>query len=205
MRLAAVAVIGMLVGLAATSCSVNRRSAAFACDRDDDCDDDRACVRGYCTARAIVSPPPTTSGCPAGCTTCDLDDKTCDIECGILQPCARAICPAGFSCTIGCTAPGACNDVDCTSGTDCEITCFGADACGTIRCGEGACDVSCIGKEACGLLDCGRSCRCDQVCADDTACGASLCPLVPAGICSEQGNAAAACDSTDTRGCSRCD
>jgi hypothetical protein len=200
----AAATLALLALLALTpSCSVSRRSTAFACSSDADCDADRVCSRGYCAERTIVAPPPS-NGCPAGCTSCDLDDGTCTIKCTANRPCGRVTCPPGFSCLISCDT-GACSEIDCTAGGDCEVTCDGENACPSVRCGTGACDVGCSGAGACGLLDCGRSCRCDQVCSPSaTACLLSLCPIVLDGICTEEGEATAPCDSTDTRGCDRC-
>ncbi|MBC7978481.1 MAG: hypothetical protein H7138_26140 [Myxococcales bacterium] len=164
------------------------------------------CTRGFCVERGVAMPGPDAgpdNGCPSGCTKCDLDDRTCDIDCSGAR-CATAVCPPGFDCTIECMAPGGCDEIDCTGAASCDITCVGLFACPTITCGPGECDVVCAGQTACGLLDCSSACRCDQICTTASSCAAWSCPIVGAELCTEDGNPTSPCDSSAGRDCDRC-
>jgi hypothetical protein len=196
------AALAALAAVATPSCSVNRRSSGYACDNNSDCDVGRLCSRGYCIERG--GPEPVPGGCPSGCTTCDLEEQTCDIDCSEGTRCTIAQCPPGFDCTIRCMAPGGCTLIDCSAAASCEITCSGVLACQNITCGPGACDVDCIGTGACGLLDCRSSCRCDQFCRSPTSCASSSCPITQTEVCTEDGEDGTPCDSSTGSDCDQC-
>jgi len=206
-------ILGLLAVIAAASaasCSVSRRSTGYACDGIHKCDANRECSQGFCVERTGTDPGPGSDGgvskpgCPPGCTSCDLTDQTCDIECGIGLSCDKVVCPAGFDCTIFCTAPGTCGDIDCTGGGFCDITCIGDAACPRMQCAGGACDITCIGANACGVLDCANACACDESCNLPGACAPALCPIAARGPCTEDGSPNGACDSTASGACDRC-
>jgi hypothetical protein len=189
------AVLG-LGSLAATSCLVTRRSDGFACTSGSDCESGRSCDNGYC----VPSP------CPSQCTSCDLVDKTCRIECSANRPCPSVQCPAGYDCTIKCSSTNACGGIDCGQSIGCTITCSTGSACGNINCGTAPCDISCSGPSACPSIDCAASCRCDVDCNNNpNVCPNVSCPLDDQGaFCAKGGVSNAPCDSTAAPGCGTC-
>jgi hypothetical protein len=162
------------------ACFVDRPSHTFECQTTADCarfDDNRQCRGGYC----IVP------NCPADCTECDEDARTCLVECSTGDSCGNVTCPSGWDCTINCIGTNACNDVDCLAGSKCTVTCAGS----------GACDA----------VDCRAACRCDLTCAAG-ACDTPVCPTVGMGAnqvrCTSDGTSAGTCDSSRASGCTKC-
>jgi hypothetical protein len=191
----------------AAGCSVNHRSDDFACDSQQRCANGRTCVDGLCVVAAdsgvvdTLPPPGDAAVCPSQCTSCNLAQKTCTIDCALNNgACNQAVtCPAGWicnvacsvnnqcnsgvscgnatSCTIACSARQTCKNLTCGRGT-CNVTCSGNSSCGnSILCGTGACNVTCSGNLACGgEVTCGPSCACDVTCRlGAAACAAVTC------------------------------
>jgi len=194
----AAASILVLAVLSMTGCVVSRKSDHFTCTTDSDCDptSGRTCDRGYCVLQGT---------CPSPCTSCDLTNKTCKIDCTSTKPCGSIQCPVGYDCTIKCTGTGACSNIDCNPGTACDITCTsGMAACGAINCGPGECIVDCATPSTCGNVDCVTSCSCEVKCNNAT-CPTNSCPLQPAGLyCTQDGTAASPCAPNANALCDHC-
>lgn len=186
-----------LAALATPSCFVHRVTDDFACGSSSECGSGRVCEQGYCVDGA------TTVICPSPCQSCDLDAKTCRIDCTSGRPCGNVHCPAGYDCTIRCTNSGACGDVDCAQAHGCDVDCSGSSACGNLNCGTGACAVRCSGALACPSVDCAASCKCDVTCNNTAlSCPVMSCPMA-LGPCTQQGSSGAPC-SSDPPGCDVC-
>ena len=185
--------------LSMTSCLVSRKSDNFACTTDSDCDptSGRTCDRGYCVLQGT---------CPSPCTSCDLINKTCKIDCTSNKPCGSVQCPAGYDCTIRCSGTSACSNIDCAPGTGCNITCAsGMAACGGINCGPGPCTVDCAGPASCGTVDCVTSCSCTVSCNNASSCPTNSCPpQAPGMYCTQDGTAASPCNPTASPVCDHC-
>ena len=205
---------------AAGSCSVNHRSGEFACETTRDCAAGRICNDGLCvstrpidagvtldTPSPLDAPLPIDAPqamCPAQCTSCDLDAKTCAVDCGA-NPilCTHAItCPTGFSCKIDCTSERACrNGIDCADAADCTITCGVSQSCRSVTCGAGACKLDCEGLGSCANVTGGNgptTARCSgSTSCTDVTCGSGKCVVdcVGPGSCTKAdcGNACS-CD-----------
>lgn len=184
-----------LGALSTTSCLVSRRSEGYACNTSADCrDPERSCENGYC----VLAP------CPSPCTSCDLVDKTCQIDCTVQgKPCNAVQCPAGFDCTIKCTKPNVCAEIDCSQSNSCDITCSAVAACGAITCGAGACDITCSNQTSCGNVDCAGSCRCDVSCSN-ASCPSMMCPQPAGPACTRSSGSASVCDSSADLACDTC-
>jgi hypothetical protein len=190
-----------LAALPVASCSVHRRSDAFACDpagNGSECAPGRVCRQGFCVETG------GTEACPGSCTSCDVGDRTCEIDCTAGTPCGGVQCPAGYDCTIRCSNGGTCGDVDCAQAHSCDVTCSGPGACGSLNCGPHECKIRCSGALACPLIDCAASCSCDVSCSNPAAsCPAMACPPAVQGLCTEDGTAGTPCNS-DPAGCGLC-
>lgn len=191
-------VVALAGAVAGTSCAVHRRSSDLpTCTTDLDCllVNGGVCDHGYCVDAGSV--------CPSPCTSCDLVDKTCDVQCDSSHICGAVKCPPGFDCTIRCDT-GTCGDIDCAGATHCRIDCRSAMACGNLNCGPAACDISCNGQGACPSIDCANSCRCDVSCnANGVACPNMSCRVAAGGPCTRNGSAGGNCSSNPT-GCDTC-
>ncbi len=186
------------------SCSITHKSGDYACDLPTDCAPGRVCSGGYCVTTGQPSdaphadridapaPPidaPTVEVCPSQCTSCNLQDRQCTIECGPLNNncAAPVVCPPGYSCEIGCLTSGSCRSgVNCANAEACVVTCAGAGSCRDVTCGAGPCAVECSGYNSCERnIHCGAACQCDITCSgpgqkncqtgvvcDDNACSA---------------------------------
>lgn len=133
------------------ACAVNRKSNGLRCERDDECSDGRHCDDGYC----VQSGSSNTTDCPSRCSSCDVDQRLCEIDCDAGHACGDIACPVGYSCTIKCNDRQACGDIDCGIGGRCDVTCVGAGACGDIACDLSCgCDVHCVGDGACRDMAC---------------------------------------------------
>ena len=174
------------LAFALASCSIEHRSGALVCEKQADCPPDRLCRDGCCVFTgpidaSIDSRPvpldapvrPDAFACPPQCTTCDLGDMTCNIDCE-LTDCSDAstpvTCPPGWDCTIACSTQGACRNLDCTQGLGCEVTCKGAGSCRDASCGPAPCDFTCAGEQSCRNVNCDTSCGCDVRCENLTSC-----------------------------------
>src|SRR3954469_1257892 len=123
-RLAALAAAG-LAALPVASCSVHRRSDAFACDpagNGSECGTGRVCRQGFCVESG------GTDACPGPCTSCGVGNRTCEIDCTGGTACGGVQCPAGYDCTIRCSNGGTCGDVDCAQAHSRDVTCAGPGA-----------------------------------------------------------------------------
>lgn len=209
MRLAAATALA--IAALAAACSINHRSGDFTCQTQADCSSNRVCVEGFCVLATLDGGTPGTAndapspggdaaitGCPAQCSSCNLTQKTCAVNCTLVPAlCKQAVtCPAGWSCDIVCAGDNACSSVDCTAGTSCTITCSGQASCQSVDCGASACNVVCQGRDSCRGIDCQSSCACDVNCQNATSClPKPMCPptcMSPDG-CSSQSPACNTC------------
>ncbi|HEU5060023.1 MAG TPA: hypothetical protein VFU21_26005 [Kofleriaceae bacterium] len=214
----------LAVALAASACGIDKRTSAFRCETDSDCDGDRRCEEGYCTVGPrdladatpgaadapfvpiIDASPPDAFDCPDACTGGCLEDFTCVIDCSADASCADPIvCPPGLPCQVSCTGLGSCvTTIDCTAATDCDITCTADGSCsGAVSCAVGEeCDVLCVGASSCAAgVSCAGSCSCEVGCTGTDSCAtASTCPPAPQDRC-ETGNG---CNATGHPSCDEC-
>jgi hypothetical protein len=168
------------LGVVATSCSINHRSDQYACTTNGDCEGGRICDRGYCIVPGSIDAPrpndgpkpnPDANNCPAPCTTCNIAQKTCTINCQTANCTNMVTCPAGYKCDIQCNVDNSCrNGINCQMAAGCNIDCTGKQSCANVECGPGACDVGCIGPASCRGVDCNNSCACDVVCTGSQSC-----------------------------------
>ena len=216
--------VGLWSGTGLTGCGIDKRSSAFQCETDGDCDSDRRCEDGYCTVGprdladaagvtgdgpvgpVIDGTPADAFLCPAACTGGCLGDSTCVIDCSGDGSCGDPIvCPANVPCQVSCTGIGSClTTIDCSASSDCDISCAGEGACsGTVSCPLGAeCDVACAGTTSCAAgVSCADSCSCEVLCAGAGSCAAAaICPAAPANKC-RTGNG---CNATGPPRCDEC-
>jgi hypothetical protein len=226
---------------AAGSCSISHRSGDFACDDTHACATGRTCTDGFCVTaqqpdagvpidgRIAIDAPIPIDGppqpmCPAQCTSCDLDAKTCAVDCSA-DPnlCQKAItCPAGFSCKIDCTSGGSCRQaIDCGDAADCTITCGVSQSCRDVTCGGGACNLecrgfgscasvtggsgtlteTCTGPTSCTSVTCGSG-ACTIGCSGSTSCADVVCG---AGRCGVECTGNGSCSSADCKDACACD
>jgi hypothetical protein len=180
-------VIGLSTSLAfviATSCSVNHRSDEFACTKTLDCDPGRVCSSdGFCVlgtvadaAKSDAPRPDAAPPCPSGCTSCNVTDKTCTIDCTMTTCNNTTItCPAGYKCDILCNTDSSCRSgINCRQAASCNIECSGGQSCRNVSCGPGPCDVSCSGPSSCRNVACGSSCACDVTCTGNQSCSSNI-------------------------------
>ena len=192
------ALVGSALALAIASCAVHRLSDDFRCENNGDCGDGRACSDGFCVDGQ------GNGNCPDECSSCNLGQRTCRIDCTASRPCGSVKCPDGFECDVRCNNAGACGEIDCAEGDGCEISCSGAASCGGIHCGKGACTVDCTGVASCPFVDCADACRCDLDCSSAMACPAASCPEVAGTLCTENKDPGASCDSSVSVVCDTC-
>ena len=176
MKAVALASLVLLAAFAAvTSCSISHRSGEFQCTKQQDCMNGRECINGYCVlpggeidARMPDGhPQPDANLCPSACTTCDVPNMMCTIDCAAAgADCSHAVtCPAGWNCIIKCTVNDECrNGIDCSLAKSCNLTCSGSRTCEPVNCGAGKCTATCTGFSACRGFDCSGSCACDVTC-----------------------------------------
>jgi len=209
----------------AAGCSVSHRSGDFACDSEQRCASGRTCVDGFCVVAAdsgVVDGPGDAAVCPSQCTTCNVAQKACVIDCASNNgACNQAVtCPAGWSCNVLCSLANQCNSgVLCGNATSCTIACGARQTCKTVTCGRGACNVTCTGNSSCSSIGCGPG-ACNVNCTGNGACGAVSCGLacacdvtcrlgacLPANVTCKPGCASTmapqVCTSTAT-GCNTC-
>jgi hypothetical protein len=212
--------IALLIAAAGAGCTIDKRTAAFRCDVDSDCESDRRCEEGFCTVGvrdlpdsapgtpdAPVVPvfdasPPDAFNCPGECTGGCTDNVTCLIDCSAADSCATPIvCPPGLACVVTCTgAPSCQTTIDCSASLGCQVSCGAIGACsGAITCPPGErCNVDCALDNTCaGGVSCAASCACDVLCTGAGSCATEAdCPS-PESQCGQgQGcsSAAGPCD-----------
>lgn len=177
----------LAAGSALAGCSIDRRSSAFACQGNGDCESGRMCIDQLC----VVPNKDAGGDCPQGCTRCE--GGTCYVDCTSAR-CDNFDCPAGFKCNITC-GTGRCTDIDCGA-SDCDVLCEGANACIDVDCGTGKCNVVCSGRRSCTEVTCDDSCGCQVTCDGLVSCTDVTCPMG----CNE-GNG---CSSTAAAACNTC-
>jgi hypothetical protein len=191
------AVFAVVVALA--GCKLDRRSGAYACDTQADCDDGRTCDDGWCVevgggdggAVADADPdqpdadpnqpdagPDAAFVCPGACSSCNAEN-VCIMACPTLGACAdQVVCPPGVACKVECEGDNSCAaGVDCTDAASCRIECNGAGSCAQrLLCGQGQCIVECPGTDSCTAgTDCSASCACVTNCAASACDAPSAC------------------------------
>jgi len=165
----------------ATSCSISKKSGDFACTKQTDCNDGRVCSDGFCVISGTQEIDAATpgdghagdsgNGCPSQCSSCNVQTKSCVIDCAAGANCNDIACPAGWSCDVKCNVEGACRaGISCTGSTGCTIECTAKNTCAGIVCGTGPCDVECSGVQSCRQVTCGPSCACDVRCTGSQSC-----------------------------------
>ena len=176
-------IVGVAVGLAlvAASCGITHRSGDYACVKQSDCSTGRTCQDGFCVLQVLedggmkMDGGSGSNGCPAGCTSCNVAQHMCDINCQSTSCSGQVTCPAGYHCTIECDQQNSCrNGVNCRNALSCALTCSGQSSCIGVECGQGPCDVQCTGAESCQEVSCGTSCACDVVCTNPTSCASGI-------------------------------
>ena len=71
--------LAAVVALAlAAGCSVSHRSGDFTCNDQQRCADGRTCVDGLCV---LASDAGVLATCPSQCTSCELAQRSCTIDC----------------------------------------------------------------------------------------------------------------------------
>jgi hypothetical protein len=178
------ALLGLMILLGA--CSIQHRSDAYACTKQADCNSGRTCTDGLCVVPGSGTPdapksidaPGThvdASSCPAGCSTCNVAQKTCTIDCQSSNCNGQVACPAGYKCDIKCDTDNSCRTgVDCTAALSCNLTCSGTSSCRNVQCGLGPCDINCSGASSCRTIACNSSCACDVACTGNSSCGDTI-------------------------------
>jgi hypothetical protein len=183
MRLVIVlAVISVVSMLSLSSCEINHRSDEFACSKNLDCASGRVCSDGFCVlagtidaARGDAARGDAGSDCPPGCTSCNVLQKTCTIDCSFTSCTNTVTCPSGYNCDILCNTENSCrNGVNCLQSGKCSVECSGKSSCENVTCGPGPCDVACSGPSSCRGVSCGSSCACDVVCTGNQSCQSDI-------------------------------
>lgn len=177
------AVLGILLGAAIAaltiigSCSVSHRSSDYACTKTSDCTGGRVCDNGFCIVEGSIDAPgppkdsPGSNGCPTGCTSCNVAQKQCTVDCRNTSCSGQVTCPTGYHCDIKCDTDGSCrNGVNCTTAASCTVECTAGNACQGVQCGIGPCDVMCTGNGSCRGVSCNQSCACDVLCGTAADC-----------------------------------
>jgi hypothetical protein len=182
MRIVIIIAVALAAAFASlASCDVHHRSDEFACTKNTDCPSGRTCsTDGFCVVSGAVDAPkgdaPRTdaggsNSCPPGCSSCNVAQKTCTINCMQTNCTNTVTCPMGYSCDILCNTDNACrNGVNCQLGTSCSVECSAKSSCQNIQCGPGPCDVACSGVSSCRGVSCSNSCACDVVCTGNQSC-----------------------------------
>ena len=221
MKLALFSVALVVISLFAitTSCSVTHKSGDYACTTSADCNNGRDCSNGFCVldGTSIDARPPTAdapkippdgAGCPAGCTTCSVTEKTCVIDCNApgANCTSTVVCPVGYKCDVKCDAANSCRaGVRCAGTTSCTVECSAQGSCQDVQCGAGRCNVQCSGTGSCKGVQCGTSCACDVGCTGSQSCASSgqtgvTCTKTICQIFSGNGG----CSSTQALSCNTC-
>jgi len=176
-------VVGIALLLAA--CSINHKSDGYSCDINTDCESGRVCSGGFCVVNGSQIDAPRTGDaprgdanngqCPSQCSSCNVTQHTCTINCQTSNCQNTVVCPAGYKCDIQCNTDGACrNGINCTMGASCNIECLSKQSCENVTCGAGPCAVSCSGPASCKNVACSNSCACDVLCSGSQSCASGI-------------------------------
>lgn len=168
-------------GLLLAACSITHKSDGYSCNLNADCDSGRVCSGGFCVVAGSQIDAPrldapremgdANNGCPAQCSSCNVQQKTCSINCMTSNCQNTVVCPAGYKCAISCNTDNACrNGINCTQGASCNIECTSKSSCENVQCGSGPCAVSCGGAQSCKNVSCNNSCACDVLCTGSQSC-----------------------------------
>lgn len=171
------------IAVAVLGCSINHRSDQYACTVTSDCEPGRVCDNGYCVVsgggggldapRADAPKPDIDAAvsCPMPCTSCDMEAKTCTIDCEKTSCSSEIACPPGYKCNVLCNTDDSCRaGVSCEKSTSCTVECSGSRTCRDVVCGPGPCAVTCSGARSCRDVACGDSCACDVTCTGFQSC-----------------------------------
>ena len=154
------AILALAIAAGLAACGFDTRTEALRCDNNDDCDDFRRCVEGFCQVIGTT--------CHPDCDRCE--DGICVIDCSEPDACPSTVrCPPSVRCLVFCTGAGSCRGgIDCTMANRCNPECLGDNSCaGPIDCASSDCEVDCRGPGACsGGVDCTDACACDTQCTD---------------------------------------
>src|SRR5262249_16555287 len=141
--------------------------------------------QGFCIMSGSIDAPGTIDApkagsdggsCPSPCTSCNLAQKTCAIDCSLTSCTGLVTCPTGYKCDVQCKTDNSCrNGVNCSPSTACTVECSGSGSCRNVMCGAGPCDVQCSGQNSCRGVTCGNSCACDVTCTATGACESVTC------------------------------
>ena len=180
--------VGLVLGitlatLAITgSCSIDHRSDEFACVSQSQCTGGRQCIGGYCIVPGATDAgrsdgqhgtgsDGSNTGCPSACSSCNVEQKTCTIDCSVTSCTGSVVCPIGYACDVKCDTDNSCrNGVSCVGATSCTVECSGNQSCRTVECGDGPCDVTCSGQQSCKGVSCETSCSCQVLCTGLQSC-----------------------------------
>ena len=176
-------VVALTLLLAA--CSINHKSDGYACTKNTDCDSGRVCSSdGFCVvagsqvdASRNDAPKSGDAGgqCPTGCSSCNVSQHSCTIDCQQTSCINTVTCPTGYHCDIHCNSDNACrNGINCMMGASCNIECASKSSCENVQCGAGPCSVNCSGTSSCKNVACGTSCACDVLCTGLQSCSAGI-------------------------------
>lgn len=183
------AFLGIILGVAiaalavGSSCSVTHRSGDYACTSTKDCTGSRVCDNGFCIVPGSIDAPGPpkdsgsgSNGCPTGCSSCNVTQKQCTIDCRSSSCNGQVTCPTGYHCDIKCDVDGSCrNGVNCQTASSCTVECTAGNACQNVQCGLGPCDVMCTGQGSCRGVSCNQSCACDVICNSGADCSNVQC------------------------------
>jgi hypothetical protein len=171
------------IALLLTACTINHASDKYACTKNTDCDPGRVCSDGFCVvsgsqvdASHIDAPRGGDGGqCPAGCTSCNVAQKTCTINCMLGSCNGQVTCPTGYKCDIQCNTDGSCkNGINCQNAASCNVECQSQNSCQNVQCGTGPCAINCAGQSSCKNVACGSSCACDVLCSGSSSCSSGI-------------------------------
>jgi hypothetical protein len=164
-------------------CSIDHRTDQYACSPTAPCGDGRVCDQGFCVVAGTIDAPrgdgPPSSNdannCPAPCTSCNVQQKTCTVNCQLTSCASLITCPAGYKCDIQCNTDNACRSgISCQTAAGCTIECSGRQACEKVQCGPGPCAVTCSGPNSCRDVACNNSCACDVICTGNQSCSRGI-------------------------------
>jgi hypothetical protein len=161
-------------------CSVTHPSDQYACNRTQDCMGNRQCIGGFCVVPGSIDAArndgpgknPDGSNCPAPCTSCNVGQKMCTVDCSLTGACGNTLtCPTGYTCDFECKTDSSCQKgINCQLASACQVECSGTQSCHNVACGAGPCDVSCSGQGSCRGVSCGMSCACNVLCNGPESC-----------------------------------
>ena len=173
----------LVLAVVLAGCSINHRSGDFACVKNSDCSTGRVCDNGFCIVSGSIDAPRNDApkgsggdaqGCPTGCTSCNMSQKTCTIDCSLPgSNCNNQVtCPTGYKCDVQCKTDSSCRSgVNCDGASQCTVECGGRNSCRNVQCGPARCDIMCSGQSSCqDTIRCNNSCACDVTCTGVGAC-----------------------------------